>query len=174
MATRTRINGGAPATVMTVLGGACVVLGGLVAAVTGPLELDHGSWLAAYLVLVCGVAQFAIGTVQTRTNSPDGPIAAALGWSQLICFNVGNAAVVVGTLTREPLLVDGATLLLLFSLGVALFAARPGARKTIKFVAGLPTTVSSGRLLLWTYRVLLVLLILSLPIGAVLAHVREP
>ena len=38
-----------------------IVLGGLVAAVTGPLHFDRGSWLAAYLVLVCGVAQCAIG-----------------------------------------------------------------------------------------------------------------
>ena len=42
----------------------CVVAGGLVAAVTGPLRLEHGSWAAAYLVLVGGVAQGALGIAQ--------------------------------------------------------------------------------------------------------------
>lgn len=41
-----------PATILTATGVGCVVLGGVIAAVTGPLDLAHGSWLAAYLVLV--------------------------------------------------------------------------------------------------------------------------
>jgi len=40
---------------MTVGGAGCVIVGGLVAAVTGPSGLEQGSWLAAYSVLVCGV-----------------------------------------------------------------------------------------------------------------------
>ncbi|MCE5292393.1 MAG: hypothetical protein LLG14_24605, partial [Nocardiaceae bacterium] len=48
---------------LVVLGMSQVILGGLVAAVTRPLALTHGSWLAAYLVLVGGVAQYTMGRV---------------------------------------------------------------------------------------------------------------
>jgi hypothetical protein len=47
-----------PAEILIFVGASCVVLGGLVAAFTGPLQLTDGSWLAAYLVLVCGEAQY--------------------------------------------------------------------------------------------------------------------
>lgn len=42
-------------------GGTLVVAGGLVAAVNSAAPFAHGSWLAAYLVLVGGVAQIALG-----------------------------------------------------------------------------------------------------------------
>jgi hypothetical protein len=40
---------------------AMVVAGGSVAAVNGASSFAHGSWLAAYLVLVGGVAQLLLG-----------------------------------------------------------------------------------------------------------------
>ena len=56
---------------LLVAGAASIVLGGLVAAVTGPLELEHGSWAAAYLVLVSGVAQWVMGEARSwRPGSP--------------------------------------------------------------------------------------------------------
>ncbi len=66
---------------MVVLGALFIVLGGLVAAVTGPLDLVQGSWLAAYLVLVCGVAQFAIGTMQAAQNRGSDPMPRPRGWA---------------------------------------------------------------------------------------------
>ena len=45
-------------------GSSCVVVGGLVAAATGPTGFEDGSWVAAYLVLVGGVAQIALGVGQ--------------------------------------------------------------------------------------------------------------
>lgn len=157
---------------MVVIGGILVVLGGLIAAVTGPLELEHGSWLAAYLVLVCGVAQFAMGTVQSGQASSGEETSPRLGWAQLVSLNVGNAAVIVGTLTREPLVVDGGVVFLVIALGIALYAVRPWRRSAEETVAGLATTSGTGRFLLWTYRVFLVLLVVSLPIGSILAHLR--
>lgn len=41
-----------------------IISGGLVAAVTGPLGLEHGSWSAAYQVLVGGVVQAGLGAAQ--------------------------------------------------------------------------------------------------------------
>jgi len=54
------------------LGAALVVVGGLVAAVTSPLALAKGSWLAAFLVLVCGVVLLAVlvtSLVETRHSA---------------------------------------------------------------------------------------------------------
>ena len=126
METRSRNTGVMTASAMVVIGGSFVVLGGLVAAVTGPLGLEHGSWLAAYLVLVCGVAQFAIGTAQSGQGLGAKPMPWARGWVQLTCLNLGNVAVIVGTLVREPLLVDSAVVLLLVAFGIALSQYVPG------------------------------------------------
>jgi hypothetical protein len=82
-----------------VVGGACIVAGGLVAAVTGPLHLEHGSWAAAYLVLVGGVAQIALGAPQgaLAARSPSPAVLA----SELAAWNLGSALVIGGTLVRN-------------------------------------------------------------------------
>ncbi len=146
---------------MIMIGVACVVLGGLVAAVTGPLDLRHGSWLAAYLVLVCGTAQVVVGWMQSGSSSVTPATPLVRGWVQVACLNLGNAAVIGGTLTRAPWMVDGGALLLVVALGIAFHAVRPGT---------VSSRVAGG--LLWAYRGLLLLLVVSLPIGSVLAHIR--
>lgn len=162
---------GAPG-VMIVIGALFIVSGGLVAAVTGPLKLVHGSWLAAYLVLVFGVAQLTIGAVQS--SHQEGPAAAppVRGWTQLVCLNVGNTGVIVGTLTRSPLVVDGAAVLLVVAFGIALHGARPSAMRTVGIPAVFAADGQASRLLMWFYRVFLTLLLVSLPVGSVLAHLR--
>lgn len=142
-----------PAGILTLLGASSVVAGGVVAAVTGPLGLDKGSWLAAYLVLVSGVAQFAIG------QAPKWLGARASGWSLVVSWNLGNAAVIVGTLAGLALLVDLGALLLVIGLGIAASAVR-GAR-------------THGGVLGWAYRALLLVLIVSIPIGVLLSHLRN-
>ncbi|NLE78462.1 MAG: hypothetical protein GX610_02600 [Rhodococcus sp.] len=131
----------------------CVVLGGVIAAVTGPFDLAHGSWLAAYLVLVGGVAQCAMGLARVWNPSPQPTWWA---WTQLGSWNLGNVAVIVGTLTALPLVVDLGSVGLVVALVIALHAPRVG----------------SGAAL-WTYRALLLLLALSIPVGVVLAHLRN-
>lgn len=146
---------GYPDRVFVVVGSCCVVLGGLVAAVTGPLELGKGNWLAAYLVLVCGVAQFAIGTVQERLARPS--IQSTRAWTQLTCWNLGNAAVIWGTLAGVPVVVDAGGALLVIGLGIALHATRHGVPR---FVG-------------WAYRCVLIVLLVSVPVGVALAHLRD-
>ena len=80
------------------LGVALVVLGGLVAAVTGPLELAKGSWLAAYLVLVAGVSQCCLA-VQHRVlriadASANRLLATLVGWNfgNLLVIEIGRAS----------------------------------------------------------------------------------
>lgn len=171
METLSNRDGVRPTSVLIVIGGVCVVLGGLVAAVTRPLDLVHGSWLAAYLVLVCGVAQFAIGTMQAAGATDTHRIPPVRGWVQLACLTLGNVGVVVGTVTGMPLVVDTGGVFLVIAFGIALQAARPRAQSTIRGgVAGLPVTRPVGRVFLWAYRGLLVLLVISIPVGSVLAR----
>lgn len=148
--------GGGTSEILTVAGTGCVVLGGLVAAVTGPLELSKGSWLAAYLVLVCGVGTRAIGTVQAGPG--ESATSAGRDRAQLACWGLGNTAVIVGSLVAEPVVVDVGVPLLVIALATALLD---------------PRGRQIGRLGRWTYRALLVALLIGAPIGAVLAHLRS-
>lgn len=150
------------ATAMTVIGACWVVLGGLVAAVTAPLELAHGSWVAAYLVLVGGVAQFAMGHARARHPRPRQ--STAWGWVQIGAWNLGGALVIAGTLASEPLVVDVASVLLVAALAIALHACLVPARPTGRQMALWRD---------WAYRSLLLVVAVSIPVGVVLSHLRH-
>jgi hypothetical protein len=135
-------------------GAGFVVAGGLVAAITGPLALEKGSWLAAYLVLVCGVAQCALAVQDRALTSTDA--SAGRLRTRLLGWNAGNALVIVGVLAATPIVVDLGGILLLAVLIAAAVATR--------------SRSAPGRVVL--YRVGLGLLIVSIPIGLALAHLR--
>lgn len=143
-----------PESIGFIVGSCFVIVGGLVAAATGPLKLDQGSWLAAYLVLVCGVAQCAIGIAQQQLATH--PIQARSYWTQLICWNVGNAAVIAGTLAVIPLIADLGGVALMIPLVVTIRAVQ----------------TSSRPLLGWGYRAVIGILIVSIPIGLTLGHLQ--
>ena len=135
------------------IGAALVVVGGLVAAVTSPLALAKGSWLAAYLVLVCGVAQCVLAREggSKATDAAAGRLRLSLvGW------NAGNALVIIGVLTAMPIVVDVGGIVQLAVLIATLAATRHH--------------VASARLVL--VRIALVLLIVSIPVGLILTHAR--
>jgi len=137
--------------------GLAIVGGGIVAAVTRPTGFGNGSWLAAYLVLVVGVAQALLGGGQAVMA--ERPPAASTVRAELVTWNLGAAAVVVGTLVTAPVLttlggVATAVALVLFLLGVRRVGASP---------AWLP----------FVYRALVAVVLVSVPIGLVLAWVRH-
>lgn len=142
---------------MVAVGVGAVVAGGLVAAVTSPLNLKSGSWLAAYLVLVVGVAQVAMGLARTYR----GDSARGQGWVQLGLWNTGNVAVMTGTLISHPWLVTAGSVLLLPAVGVALAALRWRDRTDPR-----PWWLT-------VYGLLLVVLAVSIPIGIVLSYLRH-
>lgn len=148
-----------PTRVLVAIGAGCVVLGGLVAAVTEPLKLADGSWLAAYLVLVCGVAPYAMGHAPAHLAGREPT--AFLGWAGLLCWNLGNAGVIAGTLTATPLLVDAGAPSLVAGLVIAWLAARRTSGAT-----GRPWLRTLG----WTYRILLLVLAVSILVGVALAY----
>lgn len=151
---------GTPSWAAILIGYAAIVAGGLVAAVTGPLGIERGSWLAAYLVLVGGVAQLALGWVPGELGRPT---SGRWAWAVLVAWNLGNALVILGTLTAVPIGVDAGSLLLTVALVLAIRAVRG---------AGAPRPGQSTvlRVLGRAYLGLLVLLAVSIPVGIVLAH----
>lgn len=145
-------------------GGASIVLGGLVAAVTGPLDLRHGSWTAAYLVLVSGVAQWAMG--QARSWRAGSPSENWWGWPQFGLWNLGNVAVIAGTFTGSPWLVGLGSVLLFGAIVVALLAEwRPRGPHTGERPGSSP--------LPWAYTAMLLVLAVSIPVGMTLSVLRN-
>ena len=88
-----------------------IIAGGLVAAVTGPTGFDEGSWVAAYLVLVAGVAQVGLGVGQALLT--DGTLSGGRRVVQLLAYNLANSAVLAGTLTGSVVAVTVGGVLLL-------------------------------------------------------------
>lgn len=143
-------------------GVATVVAGGLVAAVVAHDPSEKPVWASAYLVLVAGVGQ--IGLALGRTLLAARPPASGAVARDFVVFALGNAGVVVGTLIDVVWLVDVGGALLVVALALMVWSVR-GA-------SGAAPYGTSGWLvgLLWTYRVLVVVLLVSIPVGLVLAR----
>lgn len=133
-----------------VAGVVCVIGGGLLSAATAPVASYHSSWAVAYVVLVAGVAQVVLGLAQGAL-APDG-IPVRVWQAEFGAWNLGNAAVVAGTVLDVPPLLYAGCVLLVTTLALVLTAirrARPGR-------------------LLTTTRLIVVLLLVSMPVGVAL------
>ncbi|TAM87041.1 MAG: hypothetical protein EPN43_09760, partial [Jatrophihabitans sp.] len=128
------------------LGLACVIGGGLVSAALATDASYHSSWAVAYVVLVAGVAQAALGAGQAILSG--GEVAARTRAAELVAWNVGNAAVIIGTLFDVKALLYLGAVLLVATLATVLHAVRQAA---------------PGRLLMG-FRVVVVLLLVSIPV----------
>jgi hypothetical protein len=137
------------------IGTACVIAGGLVSAVAAHAPTEHTSWAAAYLVLVAGVAQMALGAGQALLARGCPPPRLVVG--ELLTWNLGNAAVITGTVAGVTTVVDAGGAALVVAL-VLLLTASTGRRR-----GGWP---------LWVFRGLIVVLLVSIPVGLVLAEIR--
>jgi hypothetical protein len=142
---------------MLAAGGVSIIAGGLVAAVTGPTDWDHGSWVAAFLVLVAGVAQLGVGAGQAQL-APVAPTV-AFAAAECVSWNAGCVTIVTGTLLSSPVAVSIGSTLLVAALGMSTFAVRGSCSQRRPF--RLP------------YRVLLLVLLTSTPIGIALAWTRH-
>jgi hypothetical protein len=129
--------------------GVLIVAGGAVAAVNSAAPFGHGSWLAAYLVLVGGVSQVVLGAGRLALHAPR-PTPALLR-TQLALWNLGSLAVPAGVLADAPTLVTVGSVALLWAL--ALFAAgASGVRREVRvravvylaIVVGLAASVVVG------------------------------
>jgi hypothetical protein len=130
-----------------------IVAGGLVAAVNSAAPFEHGSWLAAYLVLVGGVSQAVLCGGRLALPAPRRSV--RLEYTQLGLWNAGTAAVAVGVFTDVAAVVLVGSVIVLAALGCFALGggpARPGAE---------------GRVIL--YRLVVVGLAISVVVGSALA-----
>jgi hypothetical protein len=141
----------------TALGVAAIVAGGIVAARTAAHPVPVLVWMVAYLVLVAGVAQYTLGVGQARLASRiPSPLFIALEW---LAFNLGNAAVIAGTLIGATWWVIGGSIL--FALAVLAFAWG---------------TAASPRRIFWlaAYLALIALLVASAIVGVIFTLAAPP
>lgn len=122
-----------------------------------PLSLDKGSWAAAYLVLPAGVVQVIIAWARVSLAGEDKPSGGF--WIGFACWNAGNAAVILGTLAHSPAVVIGGAVLLVVAIVQQLWQVRG--------------TGTSRAWQLWVYRLIMVVLLVSIPIGSVLSAFRN-
>lgn len=139
------------------VGIACITGGGMVAAVTRPAGLELGSWLAAFLVLVGGVAQIALGAGQAWLCDDRPPSQRLAG--QVLTWNLGLAATITGSLLHLPALTSAGGL----ATGVAL----------VLFLTAVRTSSSGPTWLRVSYRAVVVVVLASTPIGLALAWLRH-
>jgi hypothetical protein len=145
-----------------VLGVASIVAGGLVAAVVAHDPSEKPVWASSYLVLVAGLGQ--LGLVLGRALLAPRPPTSGTVARDFTVFALGNAGVVVGTLVDAVWLVDVGGALLVVALALMVWGVRAG----VEAVEHRPQAWVVG--LLWLYRVLVVVLLVSIPVGLVLAR----
>jgi hypothetical protein len=135
------------------IAGSLIVAGGLVAAVNSATPFAHGSWLAAYLVLVGGVAQLALSAGPLLFPEPAS--SRALARAQLALWNAGTAIVAVGVFTAASAVVVAGSVLVLAAL--ACFARGAGPAR------------EPGRRRVLAYRLVIAVLGVSVVVGIALA-----
>lgn len=134
-----------------------VLAGGIVAAViAAPAPTRHGTWAAAYLVLVLGLSQLALGAGQALlAAAPPTPrhtlVTAAL-------FNLANLGVIAGVLSDRVSVLDAGSALLFVALGLFLYGVRRS---------------DGPRWPLFAYRGVLIVLAVSIPIGLLVTTVAR-
>lgn len=134
-----------------------VVGGGIAAAVTGPTDWVRGSWVAAYLVLVVGVGQIVLGAGQgllARSAPPP-----RIVWLEWLLYNASAAVVIVGTLIHRPGVVAVGSVILLAAL--------------LMFAFALPLAKRRHHLGTLLFRAVLLVLIVSTPVGVILSLTRS-
>ena len=153
-----------------IAGVVCLVGGGLLAAATAYVTTQKTAWATAYVVLVGGVAQVALGAAVTWLR-PD----AERRWGivALVCWNLGNAGVLAGQLAALVALTDVGSALLVVALALVLAATarRAPTRGTASYGPDPAHRAAPHPGLLWAFRVLLGILLAGIVVGTVLAHV---
>jgi hypothetical protein len=139
-----------------ILGSASVIAGGLLSAATAPTPSYTASWAVAYIVLVAGVAQLVlgIGQAQLAPHQPSARIL-ALEWA---AFNVANVAVLAGTVLGAAWIVDIGAAFIVTALALFIWSVRG--------------TGSVHRWMLYGFRAVVVIVLVTTPIGLVIAHLK--
>ncbi len=131
-----------------------VVGGSLAAAIAAPAPTRHGVWAVAFLVLVLGVGQLVIGVGLTLLSPAEPHL--GLVTAVAAAYNVAGVAIMLGIVTEHPIVFDVGSTVLLIALLLLLNEVR--------------NSVQRGWLLA-VYRLMIGVLVVSIPIGAVLTTI---
>ncbi len=142
---------------VVLVGTVCTVAGGLLAAVSRPLDIGLGPWASAFLVLVGGMAP--IGLMVGQSLLATAPVPARLRRGEITSWYAGVAATLVGSFVAGPAVTTLGAVLLAVALALFLAGTRSQGRER-RFWRGI-------------YRALVVVVLAGAPIGAVLAWVRH-
>jgi len=146
------------ATIFLIFSVLAIMGGGLISVFTARKPTRQTAWVSAYLVLVVGIIQLGLVSAWHKLGQPEtGMMLAAL-----IVYNFGNASIIAGTLLKKQL----SYYLALVNLGGALIALA---------MALLLTAVRNSSVS-WTlagFIVLVVIILISMPIGLVLSSRRR-
>ncbi|MCC9069529.1 hypothetical protein [Arthrobacter cryoconiti] len=139
-----------------VLGSFSIIAGGVISAASAGGPNYFSAWTVAYLVLVAGFAQLVLGIGQANLASRI-PSTLVIAW-QIITFNASSAAVLLGTLLAAPFLTYVGAALLVVALALFVWGVRGHTRHSV--------------VLLWAFRTMVVILLVSAPIGLIISHSR--
>lgn len=140
------------------------VAGGLVSAVNSAAPFDRGSWLAAYLVLVGGVAQGALACGRLATGAP--PVSRRKTMRLLVLWNFGSLAVPLGVLADYGFIVGLGSLALIAALW--LFAREVPPASAAKHNESGGHSIETSPWLTFGYLGFVAVLAVSVAIGGVL------
>lgn len=106
----------------TIVGGAAIVAGGMIAARQSFYPIPVMVWMVAYLVLVVGATQYALGFGQARlADQIPSESFVALQW---LAFNLGNAGVIAGTLCNQLALTIAGSVLVIAAMLLFIWGGR--------------------------------------------------
>lgn len=140
-----------------------IIAGGLISAFNSAAPFDRGSWLAAYLVLVGGVAQIGLTFGRDLIGPPLTRMAAL---RLLVLWNFGSIVVPLGVLADIGLIIGLGSLALIAALWLSVRGIRRPAVATTVDADQWPGGTSSW--LVAGYVGLVAMLALSVAIGGVL------
>ena len=139
------------------LGGVSVIAGGLLSAATALSPSYTASWAVAYIVLVAGVAQLVLGIGQAylAPHQPSSRVVAV----EAIAFNLAHVAVLAGTLVTAAWIVDIGAALIVVALALFIWSVRG-------------TGIGNRWVLYRAFRAMIVIVLVTTPIGLVIAHTK--
>ncbi|MGH2717212.1 MAG: hypothetical protein ACRDJU_01360 [Actinomycetota bacterium] len=136
------------------LGTGAVIGGGMLSAASSLAPTMQSSWAAGYLVLVAGVAQVFLGLGQEYLSHVD--VGTARRGTELGCWNLGNALVLLGGILDAGSAIIPGSILLLAALAAFASATRHRSPELRWLQVG--------------YRAMMIVLALSVPVGILLAQ----
>jgi len=140
-----------------IIAGVSIIAAGFISAITAFSPSYTASWAVAYLVLVVGVAQLALGFGQAwlAGEVPSKTLIIA----EVVLFNLANLATLLGTLLAWMALVYIGAVLMIIALAFFLWGTRIAKPGKIWIVYG--------------FRAIVFILIVSAGIGLVIASLKK-